>query len=201
MLESTVTDDGFDRSDRVVILIDGGSLFRAATQLSLEVDYEKLLPCLVRGRSLIRAHFYTGYSPGNLKQAAFLKWMQNHGYRVLQKELTVNPDGSRKANLGVEIAIDMLQFAQIPLTKADQNNPINGPINAPINAPVNVIVLVSHNKDLSYVAEKISTQGIQLEIVGLKSLIQDSLLNYADRFIDLEQIQDQIRKTPSSQTG
>jgi uncharacterized LabA/DUF88 family protein len=169
----------------VVILIDGGSLFRAATHLSLEVDYEKLLPCLVRGRELIRAHFYTGYSPGNLKQAAFLKWMQNHGYRVLQKELTVNSDGSRKANLGVEIAIDMLQFSQVPLTKTDRNNP---------NSPINVIVLVSHNKDLGYVAEKISTQGIQLEIVGLKSLIQDSLMNYADRFIDLEQIQEVIRK-------
>ncbi len=186
MLESTMADDAPDRRDRVVILIDGGSLFRAATQLSLEVDYEKLLPCLVRGRELVRAHFYTGYSPGNLKQAAFLKWMQNHGYRVVQKELTVNSDGSRRANLGVEIAIDMLQFAQIPLAKTERN------------IPVNVIVLVSHNKDLSYVAEKISTQGIQLEIVGLKSLIQDSLLNYADRFIDLEEIQAVIRKNPSS---
>jgi uncharacterized LabA/DUF88 family protein len=186
MSESTVTDDAPDRSDRVVVLIDGGSLFRAATHLSLEVDYEKLLPCLVRGRELIRAHFYTGYSPGNLKQAAFLKWMQNHGYRVLQKELTVNPDGSRKANLGVEIAIDMLQFAQVAIAKTDRN------------IPINVIVLVSHNTDLSYVAEKISSHGIQLEIVGLKSIIQESLLNYADRFIDLEQIQEVIRKTPSS---
>jgi uncharacterized LabA/DUF88 family protein len=61
-----------------------------------------------------------------------------------------------------------------------------------------VIVLVSHNTDLSYVAEKISSHGIQLEIVGLKSIIQESLLNYADRFIDLEQIQEVIRKTPSS---
>jgi uncharacterized LabA/DUF88 family protein len=186
MLESTVMDDVLDRSDRVVILIDGGSLFRAATHLNLEVDYEKLLPCLVRGRELVRAHFYTGYSPGNLKQAAFLKWMQNHGYRVLQKELTVSSDGSRKANLGVEIAIDMLQFAQVPFAKTERN------------IPVNVIVLVSHNKDLSYVAEKISTQGIQLEIVGLKSLIQDSLLNYADRFIDLEEIQEVIRKKTNS---
>ncbi len=186
MLESTVTDDALDRSDRVVILIDGGSLFRAATHLSLEVDYEKLLPCLIRGRELLRAHFYTGYSPGNLKQTAFLKWMQNNGYRVLQKELTVDSDGSRKANLGVEIAIDMLQFAQASLTKTHRN------------IAVNVIVLVSHNKDLSYVAEKVSTQGVQLEIVGLKSLIQDSLLNYADRFIDLEHIQDQIRKNPST---
>jgi uncharacterized LabA/DUF88 family protein len=48
---------------------------------------------------------------------------------------------------------------------------------------------------LSCVAEKISTQGLQLEIVSLKSLIQESLLNYADRFIDLESIQNEIRKS------
>ena len=165
-----------DRINCVVVLIDGGSLFRAATQLNLEIDYEKLLPCLLKGRELVRALFYTGFSPGNLKQVSFLKWMRNNGYRVLQKELTINSDGSRRANLGVEIAIDMMQFARA-------------------NDKIGVIILVSHNNDLSCVAEKISTQGLQLEIVSLKSLIQESLLNYADRFIDLESIQNEIRKS------
>jgi uncharacterized LabA/DUF88 family protein len=165
-----------DRMNCVVVLIDGGSLFRAATQLSLEVDYEKLLPCLLKGRELVRAIFYTGFSPGNLKQASFLKWMRNNGYRVLQKELTVNSDGSRRANLGVEIAIDMLQFARA-------------------NDKIGVIILVSHNNDLCCIAEKISTQGLQLEIVSVTSLIQESLLNCADRFIDLESIQNEIRKS------
>jgi uncharacterized LabA/DUF88 family protein len=186
-MEQIGVDEISEHRDRVVILIDGGSLFRAATQLGIEVNYEKLLPCLLRGRNLIRAHFYTGYSPGNLKQAAFLKWMQNNGYRVLQKELTVNPDGSRRANLGVEIAIDMLQFVQANLTSLGKDSSIG------------VIVLVSHNSDLAYVAEKIATQGMQLEIVSLKSLVQETLLNYADRFIDLETIQDEIRKKPHSQ--
>jgi len=165
-----------DRMNCVVVLIDGGSLFRAATQLNLEIDYEKLLPCLLKGRELVRALFYTGFSPGNLKQVSFLKWMRNNGYRVLQKELTINSDGSRRANLGVEIAIDMMQFARA-------------------NDKIGVIILVSHNNDLSCVAEKISTQGLQLEIVSLRSLIQESLLNYADRFIDLESIQNEIRKS------
>ena len=165
-----------DRMNCVVVLIDGGSLFRAATQLSLEIDYEKLLPCLLKGRDIVRALFYTGFSPGNLKQASFLKWMRNNGYRVVQKELAVNSDGSRRANLGVEIAIDMLRFARA-------------------NDKIGVIILVSHNNDLAYVAQKVSTQGLQLEIVSVTSLIQESLLNYADRFIDLESIQNEIRKS------
>ena len=165
-----------DRMNCVVVLIDGGSLFRAATQLSLEIDYEKLLPCLLKGRDLVRALFYTGFSPGNLKQASFLKRMRDNGYRVVQKELAVNSDGSRRANLGVEIAIDMLRFARA-------------------NDKIGVIILVSHNNDLAYVAQKVSTQGLQLEIVSVSSLIQESLLNYADRFIDLESIQNEIRKS------
>ena len=165
-----------DRMNCVVVLIDGGSLFRAATQLSLEIDYEKLLPCLLKGRDLVRAIFYTGFSPGNIKQASFLKWMRNNGYRVLQKELTINSDGSRRANLGVEIAIDMLQFARA-------------------NDKIGVIILVSHNNDLSCAGEKISNQGLQFELVSLRSLIQESLLNCADRFIDLESIQHEIRKS------
>ena len=165
-----------DRMNCAVVLIDGGSLFRAATQLSLEIDYEKLLPCLLKGRDLVRALFYTGFSSGNLKQASFLKWMRNNGYRVLQKELVVNSDGSRRANLGVEIAIDMMQFARA-------------------NDKIGVIILVSHNNDLAYVAQKISTQGLQLEVVSLKSLVHESLLNYADRFIDLDSIKNDIRKS------
>jgi uncharacterized LabA/DUF88 family protein len=94
----------------------------------------------------------------------------------LQKELVVNSDGSRRANLGVEIAIDMMQFARA-------------------NDKIGVIILVSHNYDLAYVAQKISTQGLQLEVVSLKSLIHESLLSYADRFIDLESIQHEIRKS------
>ena len=33
-----------DLGDRVAIFVDGGSLFRAASRLNLEIDYEKLLP-------------------------------------------------------------------------------------------------------------------------------------------------------------
>ena len=164
-----------DLGDRAAIFIDGGSLFRAANHLNLEVDYEKLLPCLLRGRALLRAHFYTGFSPGNTKQASFLRWMQNNGYRVMQKELTVSSDGSRYADMGVEIAIDMLQFA-------DYSN------------QVNLLVLVSHDVDLVYALEKIVHRGMRLEVVGVRSMMHESMITVADDFVDLAFIQNDIRK-------
>jgi uncharacterized LabA/DUF88 family protein len=165
-----------DLRDRVVILIDGGSLFRAANHLNLEIDYEKLLPCLLQGRQLLRAQFYTGFSPGNLKQAAFLRWMRNHSYRVIQKELMVNSDGTRYADLSVEIAIDLLQFA----TYAQG---------------VNGVILVSQDTDLLYALEKVLHTGVRLEIVGARSIMSQALIDLADIFMDLEMIQEQIRKS------
>ncbi len=166
-----------NQNDRVVILIDGGSLFRAASHLAIEIDYEKLLPCLLRGRPFLRAHFYTGFSPGNLKQASFLRWMQNHGYRVIQKELTVNADGTRYADMGVEIAIDMLQFAAM-------------------DNQVNVLMLVTQDIDLAYALEKITHTGVRLELLGVQSIMPQSLISMADYFIDLELLKNEIRKMP-----
>ena len=169
-----------DLGDLVAIFVDGGSLFRAANHLNLEVDYEKLLPCLLQGRNLLRAYFYTGFSPGNNKQSSFLRWMQNNGYRVMQKELTVSSDGSRYADMGVEIAIDMLQFA-------NQSN------------QVNVLVLVSQDVDLVYALEKIVQRGVRLEVVGVRSMMQESMITVADSFIDLALMQDDIRKFRSKE--
>lgn len=161
-------------SDRrsVVILIDGASLFYAAASLGFEVDYERLLVRLNQGRRLLQAFFYTGISSGNQKQQAFLHWMQNHGYRVIRKELTVAPDGSRHANLAVEIAIDMLMFAEQCQT----------------------IVLVSHDDNLAYAANIATTKGVQIELVGIRGMIADGLMNLADQFIDLETIKSEIRR-------
>ncbi len=165
-----------DSGDRVVILIDGGSLFRAASHLSLEIDYERLLPCLLQGRQLLRAQFYTGFSPGNQKQSAFLRWMRNHSYRVIQKELMVNADGTRYADLSVEIAIDLLQFASDGMD-------------------VNMVIVVTQDPDLVYALERIVHTSVRLEVVGARSMMPQSLIDVADCFVDLESIQDQIRKS------
>jgi len=59
---------------------------------------------------LFRAFFYTGVDAGAERQQGFLLWMRRNGFRVVQKELKTFYDGTRKANLDVEIAVDMLSF-------------------------------------------------------------------------------------------
>ena len=93
---------------RVAIFIDGSNLFYAALQLGIEIDYTKLLCRLTAGSRLFRAFFYTGVDRTNEKQQGFLLWMRRNGYRVIAKDLVQLPDGSKKANLDVEIAVDMM---------------------------------------------------------------------------------------------
>ncbi|NCJ07113.1 NYN domain-containing protein [Synechococcales cyanobacterium C] len=157
---------------RVAIFIDGSNLFYAALQLGIEIDYTKLLCRLTGGSRLLRSFFYTGVDPTNEKQQGFLLWMRRNGYRVITKDLMQLPDGSKKANLDVEIAVDMIALVGC----------------------YDTAILVSGDGDLAYAVDAISYRGIRVEVVSLRSMTSDSLINVADRYIDLDAIKDDIRK-------
>ena len=72
---------------------------------------QQLLRVLLGDGRLLRAFFYTGVDIGAERQQGFLLWMRRNGFRVIQKELKTFYDGTRKANLDVEIAVDMLSLA------------------------------------------------------------------------------------------
>jgi uncharacterized LabA/DUF88 family protein len=158
---------------RLAIFVDGTSLFYAASQLGIEIDYIKLLCQLTDGATLLRAFFYTGVETINEKQQRFLMWMRHHGYRVVTKEVVQQPDGSKKANLDVEIAVDLMKLAPF----------------------YDTAVLVSGNGELAYAVDAISYRGVRVELVSLRSMTSESLLNVCDRYVDLESIKEDIQKT------
>jgi uncharacterized LabA/DUF88 family protein len=161
---------------RVAIFIDGANLFYAALQMGIEIDYTRLLKTLTGRSPLLRSFFYTGVDRNNEKQQGFLLWMRRNGFRVVTKELTQLPDGSKRANLDVEIAVDMLSLVRWYETA----------------------VLVSGDGDLAYAVNAVSYQGARVEVVSLRSMTSDQLINLADRYIDLESIKDYIKKTNRS---
>ncbi|MEO1404173.1 MAG: NYN domain-containing protein [Cyanobacteria bacterium J06635_1] len=169
----------FNQCDRgrVAVFIDGASLFYAALQLGIEIDYARLLSTLTAEDRLLRAFFYTGVDTSNEKQQGFLLWMRHNGYRVIAKDLTSMPDGSKKANLDVEIAVDMLALAP----------------------HYDTAILLSGNGGLAYAVDTVSYQGVRIEIVSLRSMTSDSLINVADTYLDLETIQDDIKKIDETQ--
>ncbi len=162
-----------EQSQRIAIFIDGANLFYAAMQLNLEIDYTKLLHFLIKGRQLLRAYFYTGVDYTNEKQQGFLLWMSRNGYRVVKKELTQLPNGAKKANLDVEMAVDMITLAK----------------------HCDTLVLLSGDGDLAYAVNTVAYRGVQVEVVGLSSMTSESLIRVADCYTDLEDVKQDIQKT------
>ena len=164
---------------RVAIFVDGSNLFYAALQLNIEIDYTKLLARLTGGSRLLRSFFYTGVDRNNEKQQGFLLWMRRNGYRVIAKDLVQLPDGSKKANLDVEIAVDMMALV----------------------GSYDTAVLVSGDGDLAYAVDAVSYRGVRVEVVSLRSMTSDSLINVSDRYIDLENVKEEIQKTPRNNSS
>jgi len=174
MQDPAVSKCMFNRSNRgrVAIFIDGANLFYAALQLGIEIDYAKLLCYLTNSGRLLRAFFYTGVDRMNEKQQGFLLWMRRNGYRVVTKDLVQLPDGSKKANLDVEIAVDLMNLAPY----------------------YDTAVLVSGDGDLAYAVNAVAYKGVRVEVVSVRSMTSDSLIDVADYFIDLDTIKEHIQK-------
>lgn len=166
------TEQFLENRGRVAIFIDGSNLFYAALQLGIEIDYAKLLSRLTGGSRLLRSFFYTGVDRNNEKQQGFLLWMRRNGYRVISKDLVQLPDGSKKANLDVEIAVDMMSLV----------------------GSYDTAILVSGDGDLAYAVNAVSYRGVRVEVVSLRSMTSDSLINVADRYIDLDTVKEDIQK-------
>ena len=162
-----------DSQERVAIFIDGSNLFSATTHLNIRIDYTKLLHYLAKKRKLIRAYFYIAIDSTNKRQQRFLLRLRHSGYHVIAKELIQHSDGSKKANLEVEIAIDMLTLAKY----------------------CDTFILLSGEEELTYAVNAVSYQGVRVEVVSLGLTSSDSLLSVTDCYIDLEEIRQNIQLT------
>jgi uncharacterized LabA/DUF88 family protein len=162
----------FGHRGRVAVFIDGNNLFHAARFHTIDIDYNKLLRLLLGDGRLLRAFFYTGVDAGAERQQGFLLWMRRNGFRVVQKELKTFYDGTRKANLDVEIAVDMLSLA----------------------GRYDTAVLVSGDEDFVYAINAVAYKGCRVEVAGFRSNTAPRLIDVADFFIDLGEIADLIRK-------
>jgi len=165
----------FGHRGRVAVFIDGNNLFHAARFHNIDIDYNKLLRLLLGDGRLLRAFFYTGVDAGAERQQGFLLWMRRNGFRVVQKELKTFYDGTRKANLDVEIAVDMLSLA----------------------GRYDTAVLVSGDEDFVYALNAIAYKGCRVEVAGFRSNTAPRLIDVADFFIDLGDIAELVRKDVS----
>jgi uncharacterized LabA/DUF88 family protein len=153
-----------DESDRIAIFFDMSNLYFAARDMGIRIDYARLLDFLTSGRRLHRAYAYLGYNPEDESSHSFITWLKRNGFRVKTKALRRFEDGSTKANLDMELAIDLL-------TQAPH---------------IDVAIVVSGDGDFVNLVDAAQNAGLRIEVAATPRQAATDLMDIADQFIDLE---------------
>lgn len=153
-----------DEFDRVSIYFDMSNLYFAAKDMGIRIDYARLLDFLVGDRRLQRAYAYLGVAPDDENSHSFITWLSRNGFRVRTKVLRRYEDGTTKANLDMELAIDLL-------TQAPH---------------IDVAIIVSGDGDFVSLVDAAQREGLRVEVAATPRQTSTDLIDVADRFIDLE---------------
>jgi uncharacterized LabA/DUF88 family protein len=153
-----------DETDRIAIFFDMSNLYFAARDMGIRIDYARLLDFLTSGRRLHRAYAYLGYNPEDESSHSFITWLKRNGFRVKTKALRRFEDGSTKANLDMELAIDLL-------TQAPH---------------IDVAIVVSGDGDFVNLVDAAQNAGLRVEVAATPRQAATDLMDIADQFIDLE---------------
>ncbi|MHB8647649.1 MAG: LabA-like NYN domain-containing protein [Thermomicrobiales bacterium] len=153
-----------DEADRIAIFFDMSNLYFAARDMGIRIDYARLLDFLTSGRRLHRAYAYLGYNPEDESSHSFITWLKRNGFRVKTKALRRFEDGSTKANLDMELAIDLL-------TQAPH---------------IDVAIVVSGDGDFVNLVDAAQNAGLRIEVAATPRQAATDLMDIADQFIDLE---------------
>jgi len=151
--------------NRVAIFIDAANIYHSAIQLGFDPpDYADLLAFLKRQYSSYQAFFYTGLDSTNRQQKRLLFRLQNLGYKIISKEIIKRADGSCKANLDVELALDLVELADT----------------------YDTAILVSGDGDFVPAIERIQQLSRRVEVVSYRATTSQKLMQLADNYLNLE---------------
>lgn len=152
------------KNQRVAVLIDVQNLYHSAKNLySARVNFKNLLLEATAGRQLIRAIAYVAKSdePG---EASFFDALENAGIEVRVKDLQVYPDGTKKGDWDVGLAVDAIRLC----------------------SNIDVIVLVTGDGDFIPLIEYLKALGKFVEVMGFGKTSSFRLKELVDEFIDLD---------------
>jgi uncharacterized LabA/DUF88 family protein len=98
---------------RVAVFVFEANMFYTQRHLCWHIDFKRLLHCLVEGKTLHNAFYYTGVNPDRPVDEGFYRFLANAGFAVRREPLKHITDPAagatikKKANLDVEMVQDM----------------------------------------------------------------------------------------------
>ena len=159
-------------SKNVAMFVDVANMYYAARGQDVDVDYVALLKHATKGRDLIRAYAYTGLDPENENQRKFIDFLAKNGYKPVVKDIRKFGDGRMKANLDIELVVDLFRLAD----------------------RMDIAVIVSGDGDFAPAIKALQDQGIRAEVISFKPNTSSDLIAVADEFTDIMKIASISRK-------
>lgn len=154
---------------RVGVFVDSANveLARDRSRGGRPIDWGLVLERVTEGRRLVRAIAYSPVhdDPGVSRETQrFVEPFLGKGFKIVTKPLKRFADGSIKANVDIELALDLI-------TMSDR---------------LDVAVLASGDGDFQHLVEVLQSRGVRVEVAGLGSSVAGSLKNAADHYIELD---------------
>ena len=153
-------------SKNVAMFVDVANMYYAARGQDVDVDYVALLKHATKGRDLIRAYAYTGLDPENENQRKFIDFLGKNGYKPVVKDIRKFGDGRMKANLDIELVVDLFRLAD----------------------RMDIAVIVSGDGDFAPAIRALQDKGVRAEVISFKPNTSSDLIAVADEFFDIMKV-------------
>ncbi len=156
------------KEQRVGIFIDIQNLYHSAKNLyKARVNYKELIKELVAGRKLIRSIAYVVKSDTALGETPFFDALTRCGLELRTKDLQIYPDGTKKADWDIGMAVDAVRMAEF----------------------LDVIILVTGDGDFIPLIEFLQYgKGRSVEVAAFGRTASGKLQEIADQFINIEKV-------------
>jgi uncharacterized LabA/DUF88 family protein len=153
-------------SKNVAVFVDVANIFYAAKAAGVDIDYVTLLKAATAGRDFVRAYAYTGLDPENDNQRQFHAFLARSGYKVISKDIRKYGDGRIKANLDIELVVDLMKTAR----------------------NLDIAVVVSGDGDFASAIRAVQEMGVRVEVISFRGNTSSDLIEAADQFTDIAQV-------------
>jgi len=150
-------------SKNVAVFVDVANIFYAAKAAAVDIDYVTLLKAAIGGRDFVRAYAYTGLDPENENQRQFHSFLGRNGYKVVSKDIRKYGDGRIKANLDIELVVDMMKLSR----------------------NLDVAVVISGDGDFAPAIRAVQEMGVRVEVISFRGNTSSDLIEAADVFTDI----------------
>lgn len=151
---------------RVGVVVDISNLYHSARVLyKKKVNFKNVLEAATEGRKLIRAIAY-GIKTVEATEEKFFEALEKGGYEVKTKDLQIFPDGSKKGDWDVGIAVDAIKMAP----------------------KLDALVIVSGDGDYVSLVEYLqNTFACRAEVIAFAESASSKLIEASDDFINLSE--------------